>query len=262
MEDRQFDHDRRQQIYKYVEQNGAVEPETARQNVLVHPDSESKPARSGLEPSVTMSPAEFNHHVSILKRDEYLVERDGKLRPVVPIDVDTETVDLGDLTATVRPARQEDITGIVGVIETIATGDSYVVAAKLAEEVSTDDVLLRHNETEDRVFFVATVDGDAVGWLHVEGVQFPPMDHTAELTLGVLERYRGEGLGSTLMAHGLEWATEHDYRKVYQTLPETNEEAISFLEANGWSVESTREGHYCIDDELVDEVQLASWIEE
>lgn len=261
---RQFDHARRRKIYEYVERNGAVEPETVRQNVMVRPETESKPARSGedLEPSVPMSVEEFDHHVSILERDGYLEQRDGKLRVALPRRGDAKTVDLDGVEAVVRPARQEDITGVVGVIETVATEETHLVAARLAEEVSREDVLLRHNESEDRVFFVATVDEDAVGWLHVGGVRFPGMDHTAELTLGVLERYRGNGLGSELMERGLEWARDRGYRKVYQNLPATNERAVSFLEDHGWSVESTREGHYRIDDEFVDEVQLAIWLEE
>lgn len=261
---RQFDHDRRRQIYEYIERSGAVDPETARQNVLVEPETSSKPARSGsdLEPSIMMSPEEFNHHISILKRDEYLDERNGKLRVALPMDADEKTVELDDLEAIIRPARQEDITGIIGVIKTIATGDTHIIAARLADEISRDEVLLRHNESEDRVFFVATVDNDTVGWLHVEGVQFPHMNHTAELTVGVLERYRGNELGSTLMESGLEWARERGYRKIYQNLPETNERAVSFLKDQGWSVESTRDGHYLIDDELVDEVQLAIWLDD
>lgn len=260
----QFDHARRRRIYEYVERNGAVDPERVRQNVLVRPEADSKPARSGsdLEPSVAMSTEEFDHHVSILERDGYLEEREGKLRVALPMDADAKTVDLDGIEAIVRPARQEDITGIVGVIRTVADVDTHVVAARLADEVSRDEVLLRHNESEDRVFFVATVDDDAVGWLHVEGVRFPHMDHTAELTVGVLERYRGDGLGSTLMESGLEWARDRGYRKIYQNLPATNERAVSFLEDHGWSVESTRDGHYRIGDELVDEIQLAVWLDE
>ncbi|MBZ6497046.1 GNAT family N-acetyltransferase [Natrinema longum] len=256
-----FTHNRRRRIYEYVERNGAVEPESVRRNVLIRPETESKPARSGsdLEPSVTMSTEEFTHHVSVLERDGYLDERNGKLRIALPMNADETTIEFDDLEAIVRPAQQEDITGIVGVIETIATGETHVVAAKLADEISRNDVLLRHNESEDRVFFVATVDDDTVGWLHVEGMRFPNLAHTAELTVGVLERYRGNGLGSTLMDRGLEWARSQDYRKIHQRLPATNERAISFLEDQGWTVESTRDGHYHIDGDLVDEVQLAVW---
>lgn len=259
----QFDDDRQREIYEYVERNGAVWPEMVRQNVLVRPESNSKPTRSGaqLEPSVKMPSEEVSRHVSVLKRDGYLEEHNGKLRVAMPVDVGARTVPLDEGRAVVRPARQEDVDGIVDVIETIAADEGYVVAARLAEKVDRDGVLLRHNEREDRVFFVATVEDEAVGWLHVEGTLFDRMDHTAALTLGVLEAYRGDGIGSTLVESGLDWARDRGYRKVYQNLSATNDDAVAFLEEHGWSVESTREGHYRIGGELVDEIQLACWLE-
>ena len=258
------EHNRRRKIYEYIEENGAVEPEMVRQNVLVHPETGSKPTRSGgqLTPSTKMSGEEFNRHVSVLDREGYIDEINGKLRVAMPMDMEATTTSVGETEAVVRPAHQEDITAIVDVIETIAAVETYVVAARLAEKIDRDGVLLRHNESENRVFFVATVEEDVVGWLHVEGVQFPRMDHTAELTVGVLEEYRGNGLGSTLMERGLEWASNRDYQKVYQSLPATNAQTVDFLEDHGWSVESTREGHYLIDGELTDEVQLAFWLTE
>ena len=91
---------RRRLLYQYVERNGAVTPETARKNVLVRPKTASKPARSGpeLEPSVPMSPAEFQRHVDALDDEGYLTVADGKLRVAVSPDEDAETVALGDGT--------------------------------------------------------------------------------------------------------------------------------------------------------------------
>jgi len=259
----EFDSDRRRRIYEYVERNGAVDAETARQNLLVNAPSNSKPARSGaeLEPSMPMPPEEFAAHASALKRDGYLAERDGKLRVAHSVEADATTVALEDAEATVRAAMQEDMADLVDVIETIAAADRYVVASRLAEDVTREAVLHRQNDRENRVFFVATVDDEAVGWLHVEAVQAPMMDHTAQLTVGVREAYRGDGLGSTLMERGLDWARDRGFRKVYQNLPASNERAIDFLEDAGWSVESTREDHYCIDGEFVDEALLAIWLE-
>ena len=274
---------RRRLLYKYVEENGAVTPETARKNVLVRPKTASKPARSGpeLDPSVPMSPTEFERHVDALESDGYLTVDDGTLRVAAPVADEAETVprDGAATDVTVRPARQEDSEAILDVVETVAGEETYVVAARLAEELHRDDALMRFNEAGDRMFFVATVDESAadedadgdgagsqeetvVGWLHVGGVRAPEMGHTATLTLGVRADYRDHGLGAALMDRGLDWAREQGYRKVYQNLPATNEGAIDFLESHGWAVESTREGHYLLDDELVDEVQLAVWVDE
>jgi ribosomal protein S18 acetylase RimI-like enzyme len=277
----EIDDPRRRLLYKYVEENGAVARETARRNVLVRPKTASKPARSGpeLDPSVPMPPAEFDRHVAGLEDEGYLTVDDGTLRVAAPVGDDAETVALDGAEATVRPARQEDSAGIVDVVETVAGEDAYVVATRLAEEVDRDGALMRFNETEDRVFFVATVGeesakGDTgeegaeaagetvVGWLHVGGVKAPKMHHTATLTMGVLADYRDHGLGAALLDRGLTWAREQGYRKVSQNLPATNEGAIDFLEAHGWTVEATREGQYLFGDDLVDEAQLAVWLDE
>jgi GNAT superfamily N-acetyltransferase len=259
-----FDREERRRIYEYVEREGAATPERVRQNVLVRAESSSKPARSGtaLSPSVPMEPETFRHHVSVLKRDGYLEEVGGTLRVAFPMDADAVTVDLDGVEAEVRPARQEDITGVIGVVRAVADRADHAVAARLAEQVRRDDVLLRHNEEESRVFFVATVEGDAVGWLHVEALKYPRMDHTAELTIGVLEEYRGGGLGTALLDRGLDWARERGYLKTYQNLPATNERGVAFLEANGWTEEYRRDGHYLIGGEFVDEVGLAVWFDD
>lgn len=253
---------RRRRIYEHVERRGAVRPEAVRKEVTVAPDSASKPTRSGTELRVPMPPEEFTHHVSILKRDGYLVEHDGRLEVGIrPTDAAVD-VDLGGVTAVVQPARQQDITGIIGVITQVATGGHHVVAKRLAAELEQTDVLIRHNESQTRTFFVATVDEDAVGWLHLSAPQLEELRHTAELTVGVLEEYRGKGIGRALMEQGLAWANDHGYRKVSQRLPAGNEQGVAFLEATGWTVECVREGQYLVDGELEDEVQVAVWLDD
>ncbi len=74
---------------------------------------------------------------------------------------------------------------------------------------------------------------------------------------GWLERYRGHGIGSQLLARGTEWAASNGYEKLYNSVPSTNEDAIEFLEDHGWDTDAIREDHYKIDDEYVDEVMMA-----
>ena len=119
-------------------------------------------------------------------------------------------------------------------------------------------MVLRHNELESRIFFVATVDGEVVGWVHLKHPETEKLSHTAELTLGVTEEYRGRGIGSRLLERGLEWAGEQGFEKIYNSLPATNEAAIEFLAGRGWREEARRADHYRIDGEYVDEVMMAA----
>ncbi|MFD1562225.1 GNAT family N-acetyltransferase [Haloarchaeobius amylolyticus] len=233
----EFGHVDRKQIYEYVERRGAVDPEETRKQL-------------GLDPGG------FRHHIAILKRDGRLEEEEGTLRVALEAGTEEEYVD-EDLEFHIRPARQEDLTGIVGAIRQVAEEKTYIVAETVADEIDHESALLRHNEIESRMFFVATVDDDVVGWVHLHAPELEKLSHTAELTVGVIEEYRGHGVGSHLLSRGLEWAATNGYEKVYQSVPSSNEEAIEFLESHGWETEAVREDHYKLAGEYVDEVMMA-----
>jgi len=232
-----FGHDDRRRIYEYVERYGAVDPETV---------------RDGLD----VDPRGFRHHVAILRRDGLIESADGVLR-VVFEGGEAEEHRSGEVAFAIRPARQDDLSGLVGAIRRVAEEGRYIVAESVADVVDHEEVLLRHNEIESRMFFVATVDEEVVGWVHLRGAELEKLAHTAELTVGVLAEYRGHGVGSHLLERGLEWAASSGYEKIYNSVPSSNVDAIAFLAAHGWETEAVREDHYHIDDEYVDEVMMA-----
>jgi L-amino acid N-acyltransferase YncA len=233
----EFDHDDRRDIYDYVERHGSVEPDRARR-------------------SLDMEPRAFGHHVAILKRNGVLVEKDAELRIAYEDDAEAEFESDG-VEGRIRQAREEDLTGLVGVIRQAIGDGAYVDAETVADIVDHEEVLLRHNELESRVFFVATVDNEVVGWVSLNANETEKLDHTAELTVGVLEEYRGHGIGNELLDRGVEWAAESGIEKLYNSIPATNDDAIDFLSGRGWETEAVRESHYKTDDDYVDEVMMA-----
>ena len=227
-------------IYEYVERSGAVAPSEVWEHLEI-------------------DPGQFNHQVALLKRDGYLEKRDGKLRIVLDAGTEEEFTSDG-IPFTIRPARQEDLSGIVGAIGEVAKEKRYILAETVAEQLDHEGALLRHNEVESRMFFVATVENEVVGWVHLQSPEFEKLRHTAELTVGVLEEYRRHGIGSHLLQRGLEWAASNGYRKVYNSLPATNTEGLQFLTASDWNTEAIRTDHYWVDDVFVDEVMMAYWV--
>ncbi|KDE58863.1 acetyltransferase [Halostagnicola sp. A56] len=236
-EELEFGHDDRKRIYEHVERKGAVDPESVHR-------------------ALGIDPGGFRHHVAILKRDGRLESEAGKLRVTIDggarEEYATETFEFQ-----IRPARQEDLSGIVGAIRQVAEEKTYIVAESVADEIDREDALLRYNEIESRMFFVATVDDDVVGWVHLNAPELEKLSHTAELTVGVLEEYRGNGLGAHLLSRGLEWAGVNGYEKVYQSVPSVNQEAIDFLESQGWQTEAVRADHYKLNGKYADEVMMA-----
>ncbi|QGA82743.1 GNAT family N-acetyltransferase [Halomicrobium sp. LC1Hm] len=233
-----FESDTSRRIYEYVERHG-----TAKRHILLEQSDASAES--------------FGEHLDELKERGYLSEDGGTIR--VALDVGAvEQYETDDLSVTIRPARHEDFDGLVRTIRDVTDEETYVVAETVAEELLYEDTVNRHTTVESRVFFVATVDGEVVGWTHLDLPQLDSLAGTAQQTVGVASDYRGRGVGSELLQRGLSWAEANGYRKVYNSLPMTNDRAIEFLTDHGWDTEAIRRNHYTIDGEQVDEVMLST----
>ena len=225
------------QIYQYVERHGTA-------------------ARHRTRAALDIPPREFEAELEWLMTKGYLEDDGGTLR--IELNAGSVEEHVGpNVTYTIRPARQEDFEGLVETIRDVTAERTYVVAESVAERLLYEDTVTRHNTVESRVFFVATVDGEVVGWTHLSLPQVDKMQNTAKLTVGVRESCRGNGIGSQLLGRALDWAEANGYQKVYNSVPATNDGALAFLESHGWETEGVRRDHYTIGDELVDEVMMA-----
>lgn len=227
----------RRDIYEYVERHGSVEPDEVRHSL-------------GFDESA------FGHHLAVLRRDGYVRKVDGRLEIAFEAG-EGEQHHSDDVEYTIRPARQNDLSGLVGVMRQVAKTGAYIEAETVADLIDYEEILLRHNEANTRMFFVATVDEEVVGWVHLELPETEKLRHTARLTVGVLEEYRGNGIGSGLLDRGTSWASERDFERLYNSVPASNEDAIEFLKSHGWTTEAVRENHYKIDGEPIAEVMMA-----
>jgi ribosomal protein S18 acetylase RimI-like enzyme len=235
--DLSFEHEDRRRIYEYVERNGPTH-------------------RREIQRSLDLDPSAMVHHLALLRRDGYITEEDDRIG--VAYDEGAIEEHRGqDVEFVVRQARQADLSGLVGAIRQVASEGTYIEAETVADVLDHERVLLRHNEVESRIFFVATVDDDVVGWVHLQVPESAKLGHTAELTVGVVEGYRGRGIGSQLLSRGVQWASTHGFEKLYNSAPATNERAVAFLEEHGWTIEAVREDHYRIAGSYVDEVMMA-----
>ncbi|MFC4248085.1 GNAT family N-acetyltransferase [Natribaculum luteum] len=233
----EFTHDDRRRIYDCVKRRGETNREEVRTQLGIDPRG-------------------FRHHVAILRGDGH-IETDGEKLRVSIDDGVRDEFGSDRLEFDIRLAGREDRSGILGAIRRVTDEADCVVAESVTAEIVFRDALLWTNELELRVFFVATVQGEVVGWAHIDASNVDKRDHVAELTVGVLEEYRDHGIGSRLLSCSLEWAADNGYEKVYSSVPSSNEDARSFLEQRGWRVEAVREDHYKLADEYLDEVMMA-----
>jgi GNAT superfamily N-acetyltransferase len=129
--------------------------------------------------------------------------------------------------ATIRPARLSDASEIAQ----LTTQLGYdLTEADAADRLSR--LLLR----DDQRFFVADVDGRAVGWVHVLFVEY--VDAEAFVVIGglVVDRnHRRLGVGRALMKRAEVWAGERGCAMVRLTSSATRAAAHRFYEALGYT---------------------------
>lgn len=231
-----FETEASKRIYQYVERHGTA-------------------ARHQVRKMASLSPEEFRSELDRLKSNGYLEESGGTLQLALNLG-SIEEYATGDVGYAIRPARRADFESLVDTIRDVTSTETYVLAESVAEQLLYEDAVTRHNTVESRLFFVATVDDGTVGWAHLDLPQVDKLRETAQLTVGVREDYRRRGIGSQLMERGLGWAEANGYRKLYNSVPAINEEALAFLERHGWNTEGMRKNHYTIDGRLVDEVMM------
>lgn len=232
-----FNSEAAKEIYQYVERHGTA-------------------ARHQTRTAVSVPADDFESELEWLLTKGYLEDDGGTLR--VGLNAGSVEEHVGaEVTYTIRPARQEDFEGLVETIRDVTAEETYVVAESIAERLLYEDTVNRHNRVESRVFFVATVDGGVVGWTHLDLPQVEKLQSVAKLTVGVRGDYRRQGIGSQLLGRALGWTEANGYSKVYNSVPATNDSALSFLESHGWETEGIRRDHYTIDDDAVDEVMMA-----
>jgi len=232
-----FETDADEAVYRYVERHGTA-------------------ARHRVREATDLPPAEFSEALDSLESKGYLDDDGGTLKVALEVG-SIEEYRAGGVTYAVRPARHEDFDGLVDTIRSVSEDGTYVVAESIAEQLLYEEAITRHNTVESRVFFVATVDGEVVGWCHLDLPQMDKLRETAQLTVGVGDTHRGRGVGSCLLRRGMDWADANGFRKLYNSLPAVNETAMAFLEEHGWHTEGIRRDHYTIDGENIDEVMMA-----
>lgn len=131
----------------------------------------------------------------------------------------------------IRPAKAEDVSSLFRLCE------------QLGYQVSESDVSQRLEtlrQSSEHAVLVAEAAGAVVGWLHIR------LDFT--LTTGLVaevagmvveERYRGKGIGTTLMFAAEEWAGRSGARKLRARSRVEREDAHRFYERLSYRSEKT-----------------------
>jgi RimJ/RimL family protein N-acetyltransferase len=122
--------------------------------------------------------------------------------------------------------------------------------------------LRRFRSSANSLYLVAVHAGEIVGTLSLFGGPYRRTRHVAQLGMGVLEEWWGQGIGGALIDGGIEWASANAIvEKIALQVYTTNERAISLYEARGFSRDAILKGEVRLDDgTAVDLLVMSRWL--
>lgn len=104
---------------------------------------------------------------------------------------------------------------------------------------------------------VAAENQKMVGYIRAERGKFNRNFHTAYIVVGILENYRGKGIGTALFEMLNCWAKESGIKRLELTVECCNEAAIHLYKKSGFKVEGIREKSMFVNGSFVDEFYMA-----
>lgn len=139
----------------------------------------------------------------------------------------------------VVPIAEEHIAGFHAAVDSVARERRYLAMLE-APPIAESAAWVRGNIEKGNPQFVALADGRLVGWCDVFAEKRETMAHGAVLGMGVLNDYRGKGIGIALMRAALAQAKKAGFKRVELTVREDNLRAKALYEKVGFAVEGVK----------------------
>lgn len=116
-------------------------------------------------------------------------------------------------------------------------------------------------ETGNPLILVYEEGGEIVGYCGVRRENLRKNRHCSSLVIGVLEAFRGKGIGKQLLDATIRNAATAGIKRIELTVVSENTDAIRLYEKTGFRVEGERENSLLIDGEYYSELYMALLIE-
>jgi len=115
--------------------------------------------------------------------------------------------------------------------------------------------------TGERGVALICLDEKAVaGMLVADRKQHPQLKHSCSFGIGILEKYRNQGVGTRLIAALMGWAGKRRLKRVELTVVASNTSAIRLYERLGFVTEGTKRGAVKVGRKYVDFIEMVKRI--
>lgn len=160
----------------------------------------------------------------------------------------------------IRKIKIEDAEDFINLIKNVESNSDFMLLEPGERKITLENQrnqIKRIEQQSNSTIFVAEDEGNLVGYLIAIGGEVKRTRHSAYLVIGVLEEYRGKGLGASLLNSVTKWAKEHNISRLELTTVTQNEAGIALYKKNGFEIEGIKRNSLVIDGTPFDEYYMS-----
>ncbi|MBB6452261.1 RimJ/RimL family protein N-acetyltransferase [Salirhabdus euzebyi] len=160
----------------------------------------------------------------------------------------------------IREIKVEDAENFSGLVKQVESETNFMLM-EAGERRTTPEQQQKQIELiqqqRNSTIFVAEQENLLVGYLIVIGGRVTKTKHSAYLVIGILEEFRGVGIGTRLFQQAENWARKQAITRLELTVVKQNEAGVALYKKSGFEIEGTKRNSLMIDGTYVDEYYMS-----
>lgn len=159
-----------------------------------------------------------------------------------------------------REIRVKDAENFINLIKEVENTSDFMLM-EAGERKTTPEQQHKHiqqiEQQSNSTIFVAEEEGKLIGYLLVIGGSVRRNRHSAYLVIGILQEYRGNGIGKKLFENVMNWAPKHHISRLELTVVKENIAGVTLYMKSGFEIEGTKRNSLVINGKTFDEYYMA-----
>lgn len=152
--------------------------------------------------------------------------------------------------------EEQHINGFWSAVDSVAREHKYLAFLEGPPIETTREFVLDHINNKWPQL-VALHEGKVIGWCDISSLDRPVFAHIGSLGIGVIDGYRGMGVGRALMKTALAEAKQKGLTRIELTVREENIRAINLYKDLGFVTEGIHKNAVCINGKYENHIFMA-----
>ncbi|MFS0634794.1 GNAT family N-acetyltransferase [Mesobacillus foraminis] len=160
----------------------------------------------------------------------------------------------------IREIKQGEAAALVELIKEVEKQSKYMLlepGERTSGAQELESRIIEMKKVGNSTVFVAEEGKELIGYLMAIGGTAKRNKHCVYLVTGILDEYRGSGIGTELFKHLEEWRRGTEIERLELTVVTLNEAGIRLYKKMGFVIEGTKRKSLCINGEFVDEYYMS-----